>query len=123
MLEILRNGSFRNLWIASLLSALGSQVSKIGLLLYLFDTRGEVISIALLVVLETLPGAVAAPLAGAVVDGMNKRVVMVISDLSRMIFMLIIVVHPSLRIIYLMAALHSVVLGVAALRTGTRSRR
>ena len=73
VLELLRNGSFRNLWIASLLSALGSQVSKIGLLLYLFDTRGEVISIALLVVLETLPGAVAAPLAGAVVDGMNKQ--------------------------------------------------
>ena len=107
MLQILRNGSFRNLWVASLLSALGSQVSRIGLLLYLFDVRGEVISLALLVVLETLPGAVAAPLAGAVVDGMNKRVVMVVSDLSRMIFMLVILVHPSLVIIYLMTGLHS----------------
>ena len=108
MLQILRNGSFRNLWVSSLLSTLGSQISRIGLLLYVFDTRGEVISLALLVVVDTLPGAVAAPLAGAVVDGTNKRVVMVVSDLSRMIFMLVILVHPSLGVIYLMTALHSV---------------
>lgn len=108
MLQILRNGSFRNLWVSSLLSTLGSQVSRLGLILYLFDTRREIISLALLVVVDTLPGAVAAPLAGAVVDGLNKRAVMVISDLSRMIFMLVILVHPSLGVIYLMTAMHSV---------------
>jgi predicted MFS family arabinose efflux permease len=86
----------------------GSQISRIGLILYVFDTRGEVISLALLVVVDTLPGAVVAPLAGAVVDGLNKRAVMIVSDLSRMIFMLVILVHPSLGVIYLMTALHSV---------------
>jgi MFS family permease len=86
----------------------GSQVSRLGLILYVFDTRGEIVSLALLIVLDTLPGAVAAPLAGAVVDGMNKRVVMVVSDLSRMIFMLAILVHPTLGVIYLMTALHSI---------------
>jgi len=86
----------------------GSQISRLGLILYVFDTRGEIISLALLIVVDTLPGAVVAPLAGAVVDGSNKRVVMVVSDLSRMIFMLVILVHPSLGVIYLMMALHSV---------------
>lgn len=105
---ILRNSSFRNLWVSSLLSTVGSQVSRLGLILYVFDTRGEIISLALLLVLDTLPGAVAAPLAGAVVDGLNKRVVMVLSDLSRMTFMLVILVHPSLVVIYLMTALHSI---------------
>jgi MFS family permease len=108
VLQILRNGSFRNLWVSSLLSTLGSQVSRLGLILYVFDTRGEITSLALLIVLETLPGAIVAPLAGAVVDGLNKRVVMVASDLSRMLFMLVMLVHPSLSVIYLMAALHSV---------------
>ncbi len=108
MLQILRNGSFRNLWVSSLLSTVGSQVSRLGLILYVFDTRGEIVSLALLIVIDTLPGAVAAPLAGAVVDGLNKRVVMVVSDLSRMIFMLVILVHPSRGLIYLMTALHSV---------------
>lgn len=108
MLEILRNHSFRNLWVSSLLSTVGSQVSRLGLILYVFDTRGEIISLALLIVLDTLPGAVVAPLAGAVVDGLNKRVVMIVSDVSRMIFMLVILVHPSLGVIYLMTALHSI---------------
>ena len=108
MLQILRNRSFRNLWVSSLLSTLGSQVSRIGLVLYVFETRGEILSLVVLVLVDTLPGAVAAPLAGAVVDGLNKRVVMVASDLSRMIFMLVILVHPTLGVIYLMTALHSV---------------
>lgn len=86
---------------------MGSQVSRIGLILYVFDTGGAVVNLALLLVLDTLPGAVAAPLAGAAVDGLNKRVVMVVSDLSRMSFMLIILLRPSLSVIYLMAALHS----------------
>ena len=108
MLEILRNASFRNLWVSSLLSTVGSQISRLGLILYVFDTRGEIISLALLIVVDTLPGAVVAPLAGAIVDGLNKRMVMVVSDLSRMIFMLVILVHPSLGVIYLMTALHSI---------------
>jgi predicted MFS family arabinose efflux permease len=108
VLQILRNGSFRNLWVSSLLSTVGSQVSRLGLILYVFDTRGEIISLALLVVFDTLPGAVAAPLAGAVVDGLSKRVVMVVSDLSRMTFMLAILVQPSLGVIYAMTALHSI---------------
>jgi predicted MFS family arabinose efflux permease len=108
VLQILRNGSFRNLWVSSLLSTLGSQVSRLGLILYVFGTHAEIISLALLIVVDTLPGAVAAPLAGAVVDGLSKRLVMVVSDLSRMILMLVILVHPSLGVIYLMTALHSV---------------
>jgi MFS family permease len=105
---MLRNGSFRKLWVSSLLSTVGSQVSRLGLILYVFDTHRQIISLALLVVADTLPGAVAAPLAGAVVDGLNKRVVMVVSDLSRMILMLVILVRPSMGVIYLMTALHSV---------------
>ena len=105
---MLRNGSFRKLWVSSLLSTVGSQVSRLGLILYVFDTRGQILSLALLVLADTLPGVVAAPLAGAVVDGLNKRVVMVVSDLSRMILMLVILVRPSLGVIYLMTALHSV---------------
>jgi DHA3 family macrolide efflux protein-like MFS transporter len=108
VLQILRNRSFRNIWVASLLSTFGSQVSRIGLVLYVFDTGEAIISLALLVLFDTLPGAIAAPLAGAVVDGLNKRGVMVVSDLSRMIFMLVILLRPSLSVIYLMTALHSI---------------
>lgn len=108
MIRILGNRSFRNIWLANLLSMMGSQVSRIGLILYIFETSDAVLNLALLVVLDTLPGAVVAPLSGVVVDRLNKRVVMVASDLARMAFMLVILLRPSLGVIYLMAALHSI---------------
>jgi MFS family permease len=108
LIRILANRSFRNIWLANLLSMMGSQVSRIGLILYVFETGDTVLNLALLVVLDTLPGALVAPVAGAMVDRLNKRVVMVASDLSRMVFMLVILARPSLGVIYLMAALHSI---------------
>ena len=108
MIQILRNRSFRHIWLASLLSTIGSQISRVGLILYIFDRSHVVVNLALLVVLETLPGAVAAPLAGAVVDSLNKRIVMIASDLLRMSFMLAILLRPTLGVIYLMASLHSI---------------
>lgn len=108
MLQVLRDRSFRNIWLASMLSMLGSQISRIGLLLYVFDQKGAVANLAALIVLETLPGAMAAPLAGALVDSLNKRSVMIAADLSRMGFLLVIIVRPSLGTIYSMAALSSI---------------
>jgi MFS family permease len=58
--------------------------------------------------LELLPGALVAPLAGVVIDAYNKRVVMIVSDLLRMVFMLLIFWRPTTEMIYLMAALHSI---------------
>lgn len=61
-----------------------------------------------MVVIDTLPGAMVAPLAGAIVDGLNKRTVMVLADVARMFFMLVILLRPTLTTIYLMTALHSI---------------
>lgn len=87
---------------------MGSQVSRISLILYVFNTSDAASNLALLVVLDTLPGAVVAPVAGALVDRLNKRVVMVASDLSRMVLMLVIIARPTLGVIYVTAALHSI---------------
>ena len=40
--KLLGNRSFRNLWLANLLSMMGSQVSRIGLILYVFNTSDAV---------------------------------------------------------------------------------
>ncbi|MEM7050091.1 MAG: MFS transporter [Acidobacteriota bacterium] len=105
---ILRQRDFRNLWLASLLSKAGSQVSRIGLILFLFQERGAVAEVALLVVCETLPGALVAPAAGAFIDRFGKRRVMVLADLARAVFMAAILISPTPAMIYAMAALHSV---------------
>jgi MFS family permease len=49
-----------------------------------------------------------APLAGVIIDACSKRVVMIVSDLLRMVFMLVIWWRPTTEMIYLMAALHSI---------------
>jgi MFS family permease len=105
---VLGNSSFRNLWLASLLSLTGSQISRVGLILYVSSTGNSVLALALLLTLELLPGALVAPLAGVVIDAYNKRVVMIVSDLLRMVFMLLIWWRPTAEMIYLMAALHSI---------------
>lgn len=86
----------------------GSQVSRVGLILYVGWTGDSVLALALLLILELLPGALVAPLAGVVIDAYSKRVVMIVSDLLRMVFMLLIWWWPTMEMIYLMAALHSI---------------
>jgi DHA3 family macrolide efflux protein-like MFS transporter len=86
----------------------GSQISRVGLILYISSTGDSVLALALLLILELLPGALVAPLAGVVIDAYSKRVVMIVSDLLRMVFMLLIWWRPTTGMIYLMAALHSI---------------
>lgn len=108
MIRVLGNSSFRNLWLASLLSLTGSQISRVGLILYVSSTGDSVLALALLLTLELLPGAIVAPLAGVVIDAYSKRAVMIVADLLRMIFMLFIWWRPTAGMIYVMAALHSI---------------
>lgn len=105
---ILCNSAFRNIWLACLLSVFGSQVSRIGLLLYVFKFSGDAHALVILIILETLPGALAASLAGALVDTCSKKVVMIASDLVRLALMLVILWQPTLSVIYIMTAIHSV---------------
>lgn len=107
-MRVLGNSSFRNLWLASLLSTTGSQISRVGLILYISGTGNSVLALALLLIMELLPGALVAPLAGVVIDAYSRRAVMIVSDLLRMVFMLLIWWRPTTGMIYLMAALHSI---------------
>lgn len=109
MLGILRNPAFFRLWLAGLLSLLGSHMSRIALVLYLFHSGNTAVDLAFFVLLDTLPGALVAPLAGAVVDRASKRSVMVSLDLVRMGLMGALIWSPSLPLIYVVAALHSIV--------------
>jgi DHA3 family macrolide efflux protein-like MFS transporter len=108
MNRVFFNRSFRNVWLASLLSTTGSQISRVGLILYVFQFNKSVVLLGLLLILELLPGAVVAPLAGVLIDRHNKCTVMIVSDLFRMVFMLMILWHPTVGMIYVMAALHSI---------------
>jgi DHA3 family macrolide efflux protein-like MFS transporter len=102
------NSSFRNLWIANLFSMTGSQISRIGLVLYIFHTTNRLTDVAFLIALETIPGTICVPFSGVIVDRVSKRLVMIASDAGRIICLLVIVIHPTYTVIYLMIALHAI---------------
>jgi MFS family permease len=96
------------LWAAGLLSQAGSQVGRIGLMLFLFGTAGSPLSLAAFIVADTLPGAVAAPLGGVLTDRVSKRAVMIASDLVRMVCAAVIAWHPVLPVLAVSTIVHSV---------------
>ncbi len=107
MRELLRQSAFGCWFGAGLLSTLGSEISRIGLFLYLFHQRGAVFDLALLLVLKTLPGVVVAPFAGLLVDRLNKPRVMIACELAQVVVLLVVLRWPTLGVLYLAAGLQS----------------
>ncbi len=102
------NADFRNLWLANLLSMTGSQISRIGLVLYIFHTTNRLTDVAFLIALETIPGTICVPFSGVIADRISKRLVMILSDAGRIVCLAIIIIHPTYTVIYLMIALHAI---------------
>ncbi len=95
-------------WGAGFISSLGSQISRIGLLLFLFNELRSVPHLVLLVAVETVPGLLFINVAGTLVDRFDKRRIMIIADLVRALLMIVVLIRPDPLIIYAMAGLHSV---------------
>lgn len=108
-MRLLRHNSrFMRIWLANVLSQTGTQVSRIALLLYLATTWNSPVPIAALLVVETLPALLAAPIAGLAADRFNKARVMVIADLVRLVAMAAVLWQPTLSVMLPAAALHAV---------------
>ena len=101
------NPDFKNLWAAGLLSSTGSQISRIGLVLYVFHETNRLTDVAFLVALENIPGMICVPFAGVVADRVSKRLVMILADAVRIVCLAAIILHPSYPMIFVMIALHA----------------
>ena len=112
MIAALRHRNFRRLWLAGLLSKTGSEISRIGFFLYLFHARESVLHLALLVAVKTLPGALAAPVAGWLVDRFDKRFLMVACDILQAVLLALMLRWPSFPMLYTVAALQSMLSAV-----------
>jgi MFS family permease len=74
---------FWTLWASALLSEIGAQVSRVSLVLAFSANNGAIRAVGLLVLCETLPGALTAFFSGAIVDRSNRRNVMAAMDAAR----------------------------------------
>jgi MFS family permease len=76
-----RNPAFLRLWAAGATSLIGDWLSFVAVAVLALDGGGGAFGLALVFAAHLLPGAMLAPVAGALVDGLDRRRVLVAADL------------------------------------------
>ena len=79
----LRRPDFRRLWASGMVSQLGDWLSYIAISLVAFQHGEGVLALAMVLVAHTLPHALLAPVAGPLADRLDRRKVMIATNLIR----------------------------------------
>ena len=111
------NRNYLLLFQGQLVSRLGSQVYAIAMVLWIKNATGSATLMGLLMMVSAIPGVLLSPMGGAIADRFSRRMILVISDLTRGLAMLVVA-----ALIYTMADSVSLLLGtlfVVAILTGT----
>ena len=109
-LAVLRSRNFQRLLLGANLSVAGAQATRIALLLYVVQSQGRVPDLALLVVMETVPGAIVAPFAGALVDRSRKQALMLGANVGRIGLLALLIAHPAYWMICVVVGCQSMLL-------------
>ncbi|NIR65402.1 MAG: hypothetical protein GWN61_14250, partial [candidate division Zixibacteria bacterium] len=72
--------TFGVVWVGQLISTIGSGLTGFALGIWIFEETGSSTLFALNILAFTLPTLLVSPLAGALVDRWDRRVVMILSD-------------------------------------------
>jgi MFS family permease len=102
--SLLRNVRFLRLWFGQGTSFVGDAVSMIALVVLVFQVTGSASAVGGTLVARLLP-TIASPLAGVLADRVNRRLVLVASDLARAVLVLGLVFARDLVTIYVLVFL------------------
>jgi len=83
LLAVLSLRDFRRVWSAEVISDVGNFITFIALAVYIHDLTGGTLAVGVALALRSIPWFTIGPLAGVVVDRVDRRVVMVTCDLAR----------------------------------------
>lgn len=87
--ELVRgNVNFRRLWTGNLISLLGDWFNTIALYTLVTELTGSPLALGAVFITKMLPWALAAPLAGVIVDRYNRRRLMIGTDIARAVVVL-----------------------------------
>lgn len=75
-----RNPSFAVVWLAQIVSGLGDELLALAFPFYVFSVTGSATATGAAFVAASLAGVVVSPIAGVIVDQVNRRTVMVVSS-------------------------------------------
>lgn len=90
--RVLKNRNFVFLWLAQLISLTILNAANFGVIVLVNDQTHSVVMAGLAIIAFTLPAVPFSALAGVIVDRMNKRTVLWVSNILRMFTMLLFVV-------------------------------
>ena len=103
------NRSFRTLWFARTVSFLGDSLSLVALMLYVADTTGEALAVALLLLVGDFAPSLLSPLTGTLSDRWDLKRVMVACELAQGALVAVIALTlPSLPLLLALVALRAV---------------
>ncbi|HEX6709699.1 MAG TPA: MFS transporter, partial [Rubrobacter sp.] len=102
--SLLRNVRFLRLWIGQGTSFVGDAVSMVALVVLVVQVTGSAAAVGGALVARLLP-TIASPLAGVLADRVDRRVVLVASDLARAVLVLGLVFARDLVTIYILVFL------------------
>jgi MFS family permease len=99
--SLLRNTRFLRLWLGQGISFVGDAVSMVALVILIVQITGSASAVGGALVARLLP-TLASPLAGVLADRLDRRIVLVASDLARAILVLGMVFARDLVILYVL---------------------
>jgi len=80
---VLRNGAFLRLWIAQLFTQIGGNVVLYGLTVLVAERSGSTSALSALFLSFLVPAVLLSPIAGVWVDRLDKRLVLIVANLTR----------------------------------------
>src|SRR5213082_4034814 len=111
---VLKNRNFLLLWLAQLISLTVLNAANFGLIVLVNDITHSVVMAGIAIIAFTLPALPFSALAGVVVDRLNKRLVLWVSNVLRAVTVLLMVVsllsnHTNLWPLYVLTFVTSLI--------------
>lgn len=90
MFELLKNRNIFLLWSSRALSRFGDALESIALMYLVYDLTGSGLAMGTVMLFSVIPNIVVSPFAGVIADKYNKRRIMILAELARSSFILLI---------------------------------
>jgi MFS family permease len=103
--EIISSRTYFPLWLGQLVSNFGDTLNYIALVVLVFKLSGSGLAVSVTVVFEIVPLLLLAPVAGVVIDRFPRKAILVVSDLTRAVLVLLLAVVGATWQVYVIAAL------------------
>ncbi len=107
-LRVIRSPRYFPLWLGQIISNLGDTLNYVALVVLVFRLSHSGLAVSALVLTEIVPTLLLGPLAGVVIDRLDRRRVLIVVDGVRTVLVLLLALTHALWAVYALAALLAV---------------